>query len=348
MAIRRKEARPVNGRVSVNNSSGNNWSAERWAIRRDTGPLSAEEEAQLDAWLREDERREGLLLRAEAALAFLDRARAIGAQAPLCDRWQTERSTQDEIVEAVTGECVAERRNRGWFWGAVASMAAAASFGGFFLSGPRPLTIDTAVGEVRQVPLADGSLIAVNTDSDVSVELTDEHRLVGLKEGEAWFRVAKDRARPFLVEAGPLRVQAIGTAFSVRRQHGEVEILVTEGVVETWLAGREDTRKRVASGQRARTNLALNAIGVSAASENVTRTLAWRGGELILDGQPLVEAIAEMNRYNVRQVVLADQDIANEPIIGFFQTNDPEAFARAVAELTGARVRAEPSEIRIE
>src|SRR3546814_10056817 len=57
--------------------------------------------------------------------------------------------------------------------------------------------------------------------------------LITLEEGEAWFQVAHDAHRPFVVDVGSVRIRAVGTAFSVRRNPEGVDVMVTEGVVET-------------------------------------------------------------------------------------------------------------------
>src|SRR3546814_2061558 len=92
----------------------------------------------------------------------------------------------------------------------------------------------TSVGEIRRVPLADGSIAAINTASAIDVKLDDAARHVRVVEGEAWFQVARDKQRPFVVAAGRARVRAVGTAFSVRRRAGGADVLVTEGEVEVW------------------------------------------------------------------------------------------------------------------
>src|SRR3546814_7113773 len=83
--------------------------------------------------------------------------------------------------------------------------------------------IQTAIGEIRRVPLSDGSLAAVNTQTTLDVTMKPEVRQVALKDGEAWFQVAKDRARPFVVEIGDVRVRAVGTAFAVTRTAAGVD-----------------------------------------------------------------------------------------------------------------------------
>src|SRR3546814_6499165 len=81
----------------------------------------------------------------------------------------------------------------------------------------------TAIGEIRRVPLSDGSLAAVNTQTTLDVTMKPELRQVALKDGEAWFQVAKDRSRPFVVEVGDVRVRAVGTAFAVKRTESSEE-----------------------------------------------------------------------------------------------------------------------------
>src|SRR3546814_12570012 len=69
----------------------------------------------------------------------------------------------------------------------------------------------TSVGEIRRVPLADGSIAAINTASAIDVKLDDAARHVRVVEGEAWFQVARDKQRPFVVAAGRARGRAVGT-----------------------------------------------------------------------------------------------------------------------------------------
>src|SRR3546814_7473302 len=83
----------------------------------------------------------------------------------------------------------------------------------------------------------------------LDVTMKPEVRQVALKDGEAWFQVAKDRARPFVVEIGDVRVRAVGTAFAVKRTAAGVDVQVTEGVVEIWRVGDEAKIQRVKEGE---------------------------------------------------------------------------------------------------
>jgi len=303
--------------------------AVRWAIRLDGEPLRDDEQAALDAWLAEESRRRGALLRAEAALAYLDRGRA--------------------LPESEAPANAAPRIGRRGFLigGSLSGVAAAGALGLFFTMRNRAIEIRTAVGEVRRVSLADGSVASLNTDSKVAVAMAGQRREVKLEGGEAWFEVAHDKARPFIVEAGEVRVQAVGTAFSVRRREGGADVLVTEGVVEAWVVGHEDAKTRIAAGSKSFVADATSTREVVEAASDIDRALAWRTGELALNGESLSYAAAELNRYNSRKLVIDDAALGREPLVGYFRTDQPENFSRAVATMVGAKVVVDGDTIRI-
>ncbi len=303
----------------------------RWAIRLDGAPLSDAEQAALDAWLEADERRRGSLLRAEAALAYLDRGRALA-------------DTRPEHGEGYRSQAMGRRAFL--VAGSIGGLSVAGVLG-FLFTHPRPVEIQTAIGEVRRVPLADGSVASVNTNSRVAVAMAGQRREVRLEDGEAWFQVAHDKARPFVVEAGDVRVQAIGTAFSVRRRAGGADVLVTEGVVEAWIVGHDKERTRIAAGSKSFVAVSRPDIEVVEASNDIDRALAWRTGELALNGESLDYAASELNRYNTRKLVIDDAKLGREPLVGYFRTDQPENFGRAVANMVGAKVVVEGDTIRL-
>lgn len=305
--------------------------ATRWAIRLDGEPLSDEELHALDIWLAADPRRRGSLLRAEAALAYLDRGRALAEPTP--DRIEGYRAPTFGRRALLVG-------------GSLGGLASA-GFLGLVLMRPRPVEIQTAIGEMRRVPLPDGSVASVNTNSRVAVAMRTQRREVKLEEGEAWFQVAHDTARPFVVEAGEVRVQAVGTAFSVRKREGGADVLVTEGSVEAWIAGHEQDRTRIAAGSKSFVADATPGIEVIEASGELDRALAWRTGELALNGESLAYAASELNRYNSRKLVIDDATLAREPLVGYFRTDQPENFGRAVAAMVGAKFKVEGDTIRL-
>lgn len=301
--------------------------AAAWVARMDREGHDPAARAELKAWLAGDDRRRGAYFRAKAAWSMLDRATVLGAGlAP------------SHEVEAVGDAGFSRRR---FLWGGGAAAAAAAALvvgltGVDFLDVPDQ-QIRTAIGEIRRVPLSDGSLAAVNTQTSLDVTMRPAARHVALKAGEAWFQVAKDRARPFVVEVDDLRVRAVGTAFAVRRTGSGIDVQVTEGVVEVWRVGNETDIQRVAAGARAFVMPDKAIMPVVAANEEIDKALAWRTGQLVFDGDTVAEAVAEFNRYNTRKIEVAGDSLAGQKMIGRFRTNEPDAFARAVATLMDAR-----------
>lgn len=298
--------------------------ASEWLVRIDRDGRTPELIAQLDAWLAGDRRRRGAWLQAEAAWALLD---GLGG-------------------EDITEESAAHLLNRRRLMVGGAAALAASVAGGFFLL-PREQSYGTEVGEIRRVPLADGSTAAINTKSRVAIAFAPERRTVRLVEGEAFFQVARNPARPFIVEAGRVRAMAVGTAFSVRRRDNGADVLVTEGVVEAWADGAEGNRVRLTAGQRAfvADNAAITAPPT--APSDVDRALAWRSGRIDLAGETLRHAADEFNRYNRKQIVIADQRLATERFYGIFRTDDPEGFALAVHGSLDVPVRADADAITI-
>lgn len=299
--------------------------ATRWVLRLDREGRTSETQAALDLWLAADPRRQGAFLQAEAAWAMLD---------PACDL-ETAPTPPD-------GRWTIGRRRL--LAGAGAAMAASVA-GGIWLAniGDR---YRTAVGEIRRVPLKDGSVAAINTDSRIEVALADAARTVAIDRGEAWFQVAKDPARPFTVEAGPIRVRAVGTAFSVRRHDDGADVLVTEGVVEAWSEIEKQT-VRLSAGERAFIAARSKAIMVPPAPSEIDRKLAWRSGKIDLAGETLASAAEEFNRYNARRIEVAP-GLAAEQFFGVFRTDDPEGFARAVEVSLGAALDlSDPAKIMI-
>lgn len=342
MARERRQARRARTKSSGVQTEDDIQAAE-WAIRLDGEPLGAAEEQALDAWLAAEPRRRGALLRAEAALAYLDRGRALGegtAEDPLSGQ-------TDAAAEASETGAMPRFGRRAFLIGGSLSAVAASGALAVFLTQPRPLVIETALGEVRRVPLADGSVASVNTSTRLAVVLRDKSREIKLEDGEVWFQVAHDKTRPFIVEAGPVRVQAVGTAFSVRRREGGADVLVTEGVVETWVVDHPERRTRIAAGSKSFVpDRALGREVVKAAGD-IDRALAWRTGELALNGESLAFAAGELNRYNKRKLVIVGDALGREPMVGYFRADQPEDFARAAASLTGARVEIEGDEVRL-
>ena len=198
----------------------------------------------------------------------------------------------------------------------------------------------TARGERRTVSLPDGSRVELNTDSRIAIAYSETRRDIVLTRGEALFEVAKDPARPFVVQAGEAQVRAVGTAFNIRMREKVVELTVTEGVVAV------DERAAAAPRQVSEGKGAVIATGavaeVNLDPEVLRRRLLWRDGVVEFEGDTLEQAATEFNRYNDRRLVVADPQVASIRVGGRFGTHEVHRFL--VALQAGFPVRAVPGE----
>jgi len=289
--------------------------AFEWVARKLARGFSAPESAQFDAWYAADVRHQGAYVRAMAIYNAINLASAPQSLSPELAMARRQR-----------------RSRRAWFRvGAMAAclVAAAGTVSLQALREERVLT--TAKGEFRKVPLQDKSVATINSASQIEVAFTDKQRTVNLRKGEAWFEVAKDKTKPFVVEAGAARIKAVGTAFSVRRFANGTEVLVTEGKVEVWDKGSSARRRQLVEGDRAFLAQDASAISVSRQPVEVNRKLAWREGKVILKNQTLDDAVADFNRYSPKTIVIVDATLRDKRLFGQYKLDAPELFAQDVS-----------------
>jgi transmembrane sensor len=194
---------------------------------------------------------------------------------------------------------------------------------------------ETGIGERRSLRLADGSYLTLNTDSRVSVRYREDMRLVTLEKGQAHFDVAEMPGRPFVVQAGGKRIVALGTAFDVRWTDSQLSIVLLKGrvaVTSTSPLPADEAREAIllVPGERLHFEEATRPVK---SRTPVDREAAWMSGRAIFDSTPLPTAVAEINRYAVRPIRLADGSLAELRISGTFAVDDPAAFARALGDI---------------
>ncbi|MDP1875190.1 FecR family protein [Phenylobacterium sp.] len=194
---------------------------------------------------------------------------------------------------------------------------------------------DTGIGEQRVVRLADGSRVNIDTQSRIRVRYRNSVRQVRLEEGRAYFDVARDPSRPFRVQAGSTEIQALGTAFDIRRTHDLSIVTLAEGRVRV---SKADQSWDLNPGQQIQVSDQGAVSRVQEADLNVVTS--WTIGRLVFRSQPLEAALAEVNRYNPAQIQLADPALGQAPVSGVFDTGDSEAFVAAISDLFDLEVAA--------
>lgn len=287
--------------------------AAAWLVALQATPRRPDVEAAFRAWLSGDDERVTAFSRATEVWE------ALGGVAPT---WEARMQRRGRQRRALAG-------------GATAAVLLAAV--GIFAM--MPPAYSTKIGEQRVVRLTDGTAVTLNTATKITVSYRQGGRQVELDRGEAFFDVARDTSRPFVVLAGDEQVKALGTTFIVRRGGPrDVEVTLLSGIVDV---SRAEGAKRsgpvtLSPGQRLRTD---GATSQRIDRPQLERVMAWRHGELLLDETPLDEAVAEMNRYNKRPIVLENAPLEQLRISGVVKTGDSASFARTVSALYGMPLR---------
>jgi len=296
--------------------------AAAWALRH---PIDPAEQGAFDAWLRRNPRHQGALLRSMAGLSVIENT--------LVPEAQPERR----------GQGVSRR----WLLAGTGGAIAASVAGVLGWSQLTSQYVATERGEIRRLPLADGSVATINTASALRIRMASDSRRVALEEGQAWFQVAKDRARPFIVDAGIAQARAVGTAFSVSRGPEGVQVAVTEGTVAVWPSDSSGEMTILKAGQCATFRPNAPAPAVISEPARIERALAWRNGDIALENETLGEAIVQFNRYNHQQLVLADPSLSRERLVGLFKLDKPENFAAMLSASLDVETTVRGDEIRL-
>ncbi len=293
-----------------------------WVVRQSGRELQAGERAALDAWLAADIRHQGAYLRARAINRALDQAMV----------QETLRPARERLEVEWTGAEWRQRPSRRAFLarGGIAAGIAALAVAGVLPALADKTVLTTAKGEFRKVPLPDKSVADINSGSQLEVRMTRQKRQLNLKMGEVWLEVAKDKSKPFIVEAGDIRVQAVGTAFGVRRYGNGAEVLVTEGVVEVWSNDGSAQKRMVAAGEQSFIPDLAATIPVTRQPKEIARKLAWREGKLVFNNQTLNEAVADFNRYSSKKIIIVDPRLKARKLVGQYQIDAPERFAEDI------------------
>ncbi|WP_395396053.1 FecR domain-containing protein (plasmid) [Novosphingobium sp. BL-8A] len=307
--------------------------AAYWALRADANTLSVREQEELDAWIAADTRHAGAFARAMAANAYLERAVALGVERDLTH----EASAPAEPVEEADDLRMRRVNRRLWLGGAAGAIAASVLAAVGLEKFTRTETLNAEKGSVRRAALADGSAVTLNSGTQVSVSMQPLERRVSMLAGEANFDVAKDAARPFIVEAGAVRIRVVGTSFLVQISDiGDVAVTVREGQVEVRATGAQPYL--LSAGDR----IDVPARGPVAQGQlspgDVDRAGLWQRGEMDLTGLTLADAARQYARYSDRRILFGDPALGELKVAGVFSTSDPAGFAQAAALAHDLRV----------
>jgi transmembrane sensor len=222
------------------------------------------------------------------------------------------------------------------------SVAAVVFLGSDKLSG----SYSTGIGEQRTVQLVDGSTVELNARSTIEVHLTDQQRDVTLLEGQALFRVAKDKHRPFVVRAGDAQVRAVGTEFDVYKKPAATVVTVVEGRVETY--DESDSPGTAAIVLSAGEQLTvLPHIVTKPTRTDPSVATAWVQKRLIFEETPLSDVAEEFNRYNRRPLTIDDSELEKLRISGVYSSTDPASLINFLRSQNSIQVVETEKQVRV-
>jgi transmembrane sensor len=319
--------------------------AAEWLALHDRGLTPAQQDAFLQ-WL----------AAAPEHRASFQRHQQMWADLNLLAHWRPEHSSTPN-----PGLLARPRRRNGLVRRAARPLAVAACIalvwtGWVFTRGGSSYTATFEATSYQQQQLPDGTSVEMNRDTSLVAQFSASERRILMVQGEAQFFVARDAGRPFIVRAGGVDVRAVGTAFNVRVAGSNIEVLVTEGVVQVAQKapsvpaaspGVGDSRaviERLTAGYRTIVPVVPATSPppvMPVSSEEIERLLQWKPRLLDFDSTPLAEVVVEFNRRNSRQLVIGEAELQTLPIVASVRSDNVDGFVRTLEATFG--VQAEPA-----
>lgn len=320
--------------------------AAAWMVRLDRGLSPAEQDAFFE-WMGMDPAHGAALARLQGTWKRLDNLA----------EWRPEHGDRPnpDLLAPRPSRAPAWQGALPWLAAAAAGLAAAVWVGREEAGRPVAAAVSEVVlkHEVRQI-LPDGSTMKLKEGAVAQVEYSARERRVRMEEGEAFFIVEKDAARPFVVAVNGVDVRAVGTSFNVRVDAQRLEVLVAEGAVEVtspaaarWEEGAvheevwaEPAPMMVEAQQRAVIPFLAEQAEPQVQTmsrEGIREALTWQHGLMTFDAKPLTEIVAELNRLNTVQLVIVDPQLEGLQFSGTFRSDNAEGFARLLESSFGAR-----------
>lgn len=314
--------------------------AVAWFTRLRSSDVSSDDRKVYQEWLIADESHQKAYQTVAREWAGLDNL----------DDW-----ARSELLQLNLKATLVQRRRKSlWVTGfaTAATLVVAVALLPLWQEGPG--RYETVKGEQREISLADGSRLNLNTAAAVEVQFDADVRQLTLTQGEGVFDVEHDSRRPFVVLAGKNKVIALGTRFSVKHLNGgDIQITVLDGRVAVVpieqsvqravkrFSEKSSSMKKATditqldsllleADQQTRVSVDgqfSSLLKVSAASET-----AWLEGKLIFDNTPLREVVEELSRYVPGQVHV-DQGVPDHPVTGIIYIRSEETMLELLSQV---------------
>ncbi len=291
--------------------------AGEWLARLHADDRTPDDEAAFRQWLDGDPSRGAAF---ERASAIWDAVGGLRAQPPVTEP-DAPRLSRRMVLAGGSALAVVGASTLGW----------REAYAGVYRTG---------IGEQRRLTLDDGSRVMLDTDTRIRFRAGSDARTLSLSAGRVDLDIASD-PRPFLIELGARRIAAQTGRLDMRRDGDAMALTAIRGNARIDAAGAPvalSTGDRIAMGAGRPDRIDR---------PEIDDLIAWQSGRLAFRDDTLTDAVAEMNRYTTRPLVIADPRAAQLRVSGVYRVGDPEAFARSLALLLPVRVAADSAAIRI-
>lgn len=203
----------------------------------------------------------------------------------------------------------------------------------------------TATAETRRVTLEDGTVVDMGADSAIKVEVAGSSRHVTLLQGEAFFDVAHDPARPFTVDTGGVEVAVLGTAFDVQLSSEETTVELARGIVSLSPEPAASRAVELAPGEMAVVDHESGAVvRGTIAVEDIA---SWRNGRLFVNDVTIASVVEQLQRYHPAWIKVANRKLASRRVTGLYDLSNPDRALHALVEPYGGKVHAVSPYLRV-
>lgn len=314
--------------------------AVRWYVEKSSGDMTLEDEHRFLGWIDQSPAH-------RKAYQTVDRSWLIAGMA------KDDPALSDSRVQSAHAAQVRAVPNPRWLFATAASILLVVGIGSTTIAmrlggdhDGQVQAFQTATGQRTTITLPDGSIVTL--DSQTAMRFADlaGERRIELLRGRAFFKVAHNPSRPFTVTAAGKRVRALGTAFEVSVNRGEMAVVLAEGKVRVEEVQKTANGTDMTAGRQL---VVTPSRQWTVSNVDVKKEIGWTEGRLIFMHDPLAKAVEEVNRYSARKLTFKDGPIPDKAIVGVFSAGDVESFLTAL-ELNGIarRVSTTPDEIILE
>lgn len=309
--------------------------ARDWLVKLESSELSAAEEDLFIEWLGESDAHGLAFQQAEQTWQLMQQAKKSVSTNPqggnVIALAQTTDRTAPQAMD-IDGSHAKGVTRIAWSMAATVLLCFLALFWGQEAWWSFTTDHYTTTGQTLQRTLPDGSIITLNTDSAIKLHFSDDQRLVELISGEIYVDVYPDKTRPLVVQAGPMRVTALGTEFNVQKNNGIAPtVTVTEHKVKVENIEKDTAELLLHEGQLVKLEAKYNRFS-NVQNIDIQRAQGWLQGKLIFENELFGNVVNELRRYTKKQIIIRNSNIEQMRVTGVLQLNEPVVALRQLTQ----------------